>query len=143
MGISKIPGDHCFRVGVNTSEGVRKQAECCTNLRGFPALLLEVIDTVDPLVANEETTYVIEVTNQGTAPDKLVKVEAVFPAEISPVSAIGDTQCTVSGKRVTVVPYPQLNPKEKIKWQIRARAVQPGDSRLKVYLSSDLLKKPV
>ena len=141
--ISKLPGDHCFRVGVNTAEGVRKQAECCTNWRGFPALLLEVIDTVDPLVANEETTYVIEVTNQGTAPDKLVKVEAVFPAEISPVSASGDTQCTVSGKRVTVVPYPVLNPKEKIKWQIRAKAVQPGDSRLKVYLSSDLLKKPV
>lgn len=141
--ISLKPGKHCFKVGINTAEGIRKQAECCTLWKGFPALLLECIDTVDPLIANEETTYVIEVTNQGTAPDHDVKIEAVFPAEVSPVSANGSTACTVSGKRVTVIPYPVLQPKEKIKWQIRAKAVQPGDSRLKVYLTSELLKKPV
>lgn len=141
--ISKAPGKHCMTVSVNTAEGIRKQAECCTSWRGFPALLLEVIDTIDPLVANEETTYVIEVTNQGTAPDHNIRIDAVFPVEISPVAANGDTTGTVSGKKVSFAPYAQLNPKEKIKWQIRAKAQQPGDSRLKVYLSSELLKTPV
>jgi uncharacterized repeat protein (TIGR01451 family) len=141
--IAKERGKYCMTVAVNTAEGIRKQAECCTEWEGFPALLLEVIDTIDPLVANEETTYVIEVTNQGTAPDHNIRIDGVFPVEISPINASGDTAGTISGKKVSFAAYPILNPKEKIKWQIRAKAVQPGDSRLKIYLSSELLKTPV
>lgn len=140
---SKFSGHHCIMMMANSSEGASSQAECCVLWRGYPSLLLEVIDTVDPLTVGEETTYVIEVTNQGRGTQHYVKIVAVFPAEISPISAQGDTMCTINGKRVTVDQFPALSQKEKVQWKIRAKAVQPGDSRLKVYLTSGTLLKPV
>ena len=47
------------------------------------------------------------------------------------------------GKTVDTAPYPVLQPKQAIEWQIQAKAVQAGDSRLFVDLTSELLKKPV
>ena len=140
---SKNCGDQCISANVYSAEGANSQAECCTNWRGCWGLLLEVIDTSDPITVNEETTYVIQVVNQGNKTEYYARIEAVFPEEISPISAQGDTQCTISGKRVTVDSFPALRPKEKIQWKIRAKAVKPGDSRLKVYLSSAVLRKPV
>lgn len=142
--VSKYCGKQCLRAIIDCDQGAKAEAVCCTSWKGcFPSLLLEVIDTVDPLNVNEETTYVIEVTNQGIQTDYYLRIEAVFPDEISPISAQGDTPCTVSGKRVTVEPCPSLSPKEQIRWKIRAKAVQPGDSRLKVYMFSKVLQKPV
>ncbi|WP_372365362.1 hypothetical protein [Candidatus Uabimicrobium sp. HlEnr_7] len=140
---SRDCGKQCFTAIVSSNEGATAKSVSCTSWKCYPWLLLEVIDTIDPLTVNQETTYVIEVTNQGLRTDYYVKIEAVFPAEISPISAKGDTPCTVNGKRVTVEPYPILNVKQKIKWEIRAKAIQPGDSRLKVYMSSGALQKPV
>lgn len=141
--MSKFAGKHCMQVSAVSAEGINERVECCTLWKGFPALLLEVIDTEDPLLMNEETTYVIEVTNQGTALDRQVQIVAIFPAETNPVQAAGDTQGSIQGKRVVFAPYPVLEPKQKIKFTIRAKAVSKGDSRLTVEMSSELLTKPV
>ncbi|NUM35878.1 MAG: DUF11 domain-containing protein [Candidatus Brocadiae bacterium] len=141
--MSKFAGKHCMQVSAVSAEGINEKVECCTLWKGFPALLLEVIDTEDPLLMNEETTYVIEVTNQGTALDRQVQIVAIFPAETNPVQVAGDTQGSIQGKRVVFAPYPVLEPKQKIKFTIRARAASKGDSRLTVEMSSELLQKPV
>lgn len=143
VAISKFPGKHCVNLTITSAEGIKETATCCTNWRGFPALLLEVIDTVDPLLINEETDYVIEVTNQGTAPDHDVQIIVIFPNETNPIKAQGDTRGTISGKRVTFAKFPKLDPKAKIKYVIRAKAASQGDSRLRVEMTSELLKVPV
>lgn len=60
--ISKHNGKHCLQAKF-TSNQVEKQAEHCTTWRGFPALLVEVIDTVDPITIGEETTYEVAISN--------------------------------------------------------------------------------
>ncbi|HAR65472.1 MAG TPA: hypothetical protein DCR55_04585 [Lentisphaeria bacterium] len=140
---SRQAGTHCNNVNVTSTEGLTAESQACTDWKGHPALLLEVIDTVDPLLPGEQTTYLIKVTNQGTASDTNVSVAAAFPAQITPISAAGHTDAKVSGKNVTVTPYPELGPGQFIEWQIQAKADTAGDSRLKVKLSSSLLKTPV
>lgn len=140
---SRTPGTHCNKVDVSTAEGLAANAEACTEWKGHPALLLEVVDTDDPLLPGETTTYIIKVTNQGTASDTNVHVTANYPAQITPVSAQGHTDATVNGKQVTTVPYGELNPGQFVEWRIQAKADSQGDSRLKVQLRSDLLKTPV
>lgn len=140
---SRTPGNLCNNVSVSSAEGPAADSQACTEWKGHPALLLEVVDRVDPLLPGETTTYIINVTNQGTAPDTQIAVEANFPAEITPLSASGATEATVSGKKVTVVAYPVLQPGQRIEWQIEAKAVKAGDSRLKLGLTSKLLKTPV
>ena len=66
---TSIAGEHCNSVTVATPEGLTGESRACTVWRGYAGLLLEMIDTVDPIQVGEMTDYVITITNQGTADD--------------------------------------------------------------------------
>jgi len=83
------------------------------------------------------------VTNQGTSADRNIQVIARFPNNLEPVSATGASAGAVEGTNVTFEPYDELNPKESISYKIRAKGAVEGDARVKVFLTSDLLKKPL
>ena len=117
--------------------------ECSTCYIGHPGLLIEMIDTCDPMLVGEESTYRIRVTNQGTAADTNVHITAMFPEELEPTSACGTTEGQVSGQTVTFAPYPELIPGQSIQYTVEAKAKAKGDGRVKVELNSDLLKSPV
>ena len=106
-----------------------------------PWLLLECYEDIDPLSLNQETVYTVVVTNQGSAIDYNVKVKIIFPQEILPVSAYGDTECIVDSKYVQMLSYPVVLPKKQIKWCIKARAVKLGSGELRLFLTSKFFKK--
>ena len=142
---SDSPGNYCNEAAVQVDEGLTGESSACTEWKGYPALLLEVIDTVDPLQVDigEMTTYEIRVTNQGSADDKDISINVQFPAEISPINASGATSASVEGRKVKFVEYPVLAPKEAITFIIEAKAEKIGDARLQVQLQSESLKTPV
>jgi len=137
-------GTYCNQVSASSAEyGLSGSDDACTEWRGYPALLIEVIDTEDPLLEGEQTTYVIQITNQGTARDTNVGLEVQLPSQLSVVSASGDTQGTISGQNVSFAPYPVLGAKEVIEFRVIAEAVGEGDARLRAQMKSDLLATPV
>lgn len=136
-------GTRCNHVEVTSSEDLSDTAEACTLWKGYPALLLEVIDTEDPLLIGESTQYIIRITNQGSGDDTNVTIVAGYPREITPTAAGGATAGRVAGKVVWFSPYARLTPKEMIEFTIDAKAAVKGDSRLLVKMNSDLLKTPV
>ena len=139
---STVPGTHQNSATLCSPCGsINASAE--TLWRGMPAILLEVVDTDDPLQKDAETIYVIRVTNQGSEEDKNISIKAVFPKEIIPISVSGAMEGTVTGTKVELQPIPVLKPKEMIEMRIRAKGGEPGDGRVKVYLKSDLLATPV
>lgn len=117
--------------------------DACTEWRGHPALLMEVIDTEDPLLIGQETTYVIQITNQGTAPDHNVRLEATVPPELEIVRASGDTEGRIDGRQISFAPYEVLQAKEIIQYRVVARAVAEGDARFRAQMQSDLIRTPV
>ena len=102
-----------------------------------------MIDTDDPLLVGEETTYVIQITNQGTAPDRDVTLNVALPDNLEVVSASGATEGTISGRNVSFEPYPVLGAKQIIEFRVVAKAVAEGDARFKAQMNSELLKNPV
>ncbi|MFW5874021.1 MAG: DUF7507 domain-containing protein [Verrucomicrobiota bacterium] len=137
-------GTYCNEVSASSAAyGLSGDDEACTEWRGYPALLIEVIDTEDPLLVGEDTTYVIQITNQGTAPDTNVKLDVALPENLEVVSAAGATQGRISGRDVSFEAYPTLNAKEIIEFRVVAKAVAEGDARFKAEMESDLLKTPV
>ena len=137
-------GTYCNQVSAaSAAYGLSESDEACTEWAGYPALLLEVIDTEDPLLIGEETTYIIQVTNQGTATDTNVVLDVQLPAELKLLSAAGDTQGTITGNTVNFAAYPALQAKEIIQFRVVAQAVAEGDSRFKAQLNSDLLQTPL
>ena len=70
-----------------------------------------------------------------------MKIEIVFPKEMSAISVSGDTEFTINDKRIITVPYPILQPKQKIQWKVQAKAVYPGKARVKIYGTSEYVKR--
>jgi len=137
-------GTYCNQVNAASAEyGLSGSDEACTEWRGYPALLIEVIDTEDPLLEGEQTTYVIQITNQGTAQDTNVALNVALPSQLKVVSASGDTKGTISGNNVSFAAYPVLKAKEIIEFRVVAEAVAEGDARFKAEMKSDLLRTPV
>lgn len=137
-------GTYCNQVSaVSSAYSLSGSDDACTEWRGYPALLIEVIDTEDPLLVGEQTTYVIQITNQGTAQDTNVSLNVQLPKELKVVSAEGDTRGSISGNNVSFAPYPVLNAKQIIEFRVVAEAVSEGDARFKAQMNSDLLRSPV
>lgn len=128
-----------------TASCTQANAEASTVIRGIPAILLEVIDVNDPIEIGATETYIIEVTNQGSAEDTNIKITAIVPAEMDFVSAEGPggLAATTDGKTVSFAAYPQLAPKAKIQYKVNVKGNQEGDLRFKVILDSDVITSPV
>jgi uncharacterized repeat protein (TIGR01451 family) len=140
---SATPGSHCNAVAVRSAEGLSGNAQACTLWKGIAAMLLEMVDTVDPIQIGEATSYVVTITNQGTADDTNVKVVVKFPAGITPVSASGETAGRIEGSTVTFAAAARIAPKQALRWTINAKGAQAGDQRTTANYTSDLIKEPV
>ncbi|MCC7517660.1 MAG: DUF11 domain-containing protein [Verrucomicrobiae bacterium] len=140
---SMVSGNFPNNVSVVTREGLKEAARANTLWKGMAALLLQLSDDPDPIGVGETTTYNIRVTNQGTAESSNIKIVAKFDKEIDPVSASGATEASVSGKVVTFGTVARLAPKQAVSWTITGKGVQPGDHRVKVEMTSDILSAPV
>jgi uncharacterized repeat protein (TIGR01451 family) len=116
---------------------------CETEYRGIPAILLEVVDLVDPVEVGQETTYVIRVTNQGSADDTNVVVKCILPDEMAYVSATGATSARVDGQSVTFGTESVLNPQEVVEWRLTVRATGEGDVRFAVEMTSEQFQRPI
>tara|TARA_R110000782_G_scaffold57258_18_gene119753 strand:- start:50206 stop:51774 length:1569 start_codon:yes stop_codon:yes gene_type:complete len=116
---------------------------CSNDLKGIPAVLLEVVDIVDPVELGGQTTYLITVTNQGSAPDNNVRIEATLPEEASFVSASGATTSSASGRTITFAPLPSLGVGQQAVWRVVVKADAEGDVRFQLKMTSDNLTSPV
>ncbi len=116
---------------------------CETVFAGIPAILLEVIDVEDPIEVGDTETYVITATNQGSAPDTNIAMTITLESNWKYVSSTGATVGTISGNTLTFAPLKSLAAKQKAEWRVIVRAVSEGDTRFKVTMNTDELKRPV
>jgi uncharacterized repeat protein (TIGR01451 family) len=130
------------RIGTLTNT-VNAKAHCTedsavavTEITGIPALLLECVDVSDPIAVGDEETYVITVTNQGTAKATNLVIVCTVPAEAQFVSATGPTNDTVNGKVVTFGTLDELAPKDSATFRVTVVGIKAGDSRFMVTLDA-------
>lgn len=114
-----------------------------TTLTGVPAILMQMRDGPDPVSVNGQTTYTVEITNQGTAVGTNIKLSCTLEDPMDFVSAKGETKETVAGKVITFAPIGSLAPKAKATFNITVKANKAGDVRFKATITSDQLTRPV
>ena len=118
-------------------------ATCTTKVVGIPAVLLEVVDIEDPIEVGKNETYVVDVTNQGTAPDSNIRLTFKLEDSQDYVSGTGPTAVTANGRTITTAPLPTLAPKAKATYRITVKANKAGDVRFTTSLLTDQLSRPV
>lgn len=144
LATSPVAGSYTNSVTVTESEdGLSDSASATTLWKGYPALLIELVDTIDPLLIGDNTQYIITVTNQGSASDQNVALRVMFPEQIKPLSVSGATSGKIDGQIVTFAPVANLGAKQVVKYTIDAKSASTGDGRTKVEMTSNLLKNPV
>jgi len=92
----------------------------------------------------DDETYVITVTNQGSASDTNIRLVAMLEDGVQYVSSSGPTTGTAEGQKVTFEPLPTLAPKAAATWRVAVKGNKVGDTRFEVQMTSDQLgNKPV
>jgi len=118
-------------------------AEASTEIRGIPAILLETIDVEDPIEVGANETYVITITNQGSAVGTGIRLVCTLASQQSYVSATGPTEASAEQQTVSFSPLASLAPKAKATYRVVVKGVSAGDVRFRVSLTSDQIREPV
>jgi len=114
-----------------------------TSVSGIAAPHVEVDDMEDPVEIGSTTTYVVTVTNEGSAADGNIRIVCTLDDKLQYVSSAGATAGSIMGKTVSFAPLHGLEAKAKATWRVIVRGAQAGDVRFKVAMQSDGLAMPV
>ncbi|MGB8225869.1 MAG: hypothetical protein WCE45_03225 [Sedimentisphaerales bacterium] len=114
-----------------------------TQVKGVPAVLLEVIDLTDPVRIGNTTTYRIVVTNQGSAVGTGIAVKAILEPQMEYVSCTGATNGSYAGDTITFAPLSSLEASKRAIWEVTIKAKAAGDIRFKAIMKTDQLDRDV
>ncbi len=114
-----------------------------TVVSGIPALLLEVVDVDDPVRVGSQATYVIRVTNQGSANATNIRISCLLEDYVQYISSAGATASMREGDIVKFLPLANLAPQSKAAWRVVVTGIRPGDTLFKVTMVSEELTRPV
>ena len=117
--------------------------ETTIRVDAIPALLLEVAESIDPLVIGAETQYEVRILNRGSSAATHLQAFAAVPDGLAILDTGGPTKGEIEGQQVIFTPLPKLAPGSEAVYQIQVRAARPGDWRLRVQLFSDQLRIPL
>ena len=138
-----IGGDMNVRATAKADCAPAVTAAARTTVQTIAAIAMEVADRDDPVRVGEATVYRVTVRNQGSGPDRNVKVVATLPSQLAYVQSSGPTPGAVDGQRVTFDPLPRLDPGQSVTWTVEVRAENAGDVRFRVDLTSETLTESV
>src|SRR5690606_14973337 len=102
---------------------VEAQQQATTmSLRGIPAVLIEVVDKVDPVPVGENTVYEISVKNQGTERDTNIQLTATLPESMEFVRGDGETNVSAEGQTINFGQLQEIAPGDVVSWTIQIKA---------------------
>lgn len=112
-------------------------------LDGISALQLEVDDMSDPVLVGDLITYLVSVSNEGSAPGRDIHVVVTLDKGMQMVRPQGPTAGELDGQRILFEPLESLAPGETATWKVVVRSSQVGDLRLDASMTSARLTRPV
>ncbi len=125
------------------ARGLVAENELTTRVEGISELLLDVLNSENPIEVGVETIYEVHVTNAGSKTETDIKVVATIPDKMEFKSAQGAVQFRQDGKTIIFEPIDKLAPRADTTLKITCKAQEPGTVRLKVQVTSTDLPEPV
>lgn len=141
--LATATGDFTHKVLASAARGIKAEKEHVTKVEGVSALLMELVDTDDPIEVKTETTYEIRITNTGSKLETDVKLACTIPAQMKLKSAIGPVKYDMVGNEVVFETIPKLGPRADASFKITVVGTVKGDARFKATLMSGGLTQPV
>ena len=137
------PGEFSHKASAVGARGLHAESELTTRVEGLSALMLEMVDTEDPIEVSSDTAYEVRITNTGSKVETDIKLEATVPDKMEFKSATGPVRFHEEGKKVVFEPIEKLAPKADAIFHINVKAVEAGTVRFKIQMTSTNLVEPV
>jgi uncharacterized repeat protein (TIGR01451 family) len=118
-------------------------AAAVTEFKGVPGVLLEVVDSNDPVRVGTHVIYTITVLNQGSTPQTRVRVKARLDRGMELLSGDGPTAVAGRVGSVEAAELERLEPGARAVWTLTVRSAQAGPARLQVTLNTNELPSAV
>jgi uncharacterized repeat protein (TIGR01451 family) len=136
-------GEHKHKAMASGARNLRAEAELMTRVEGLSALLLEMVDTEDPIEVGGDTAYEVRVTNTGTKTETDIRLIATVPDKMEFKDAKGPVRYRTEGKTIVFEPLEKLAPRADAILRINVKAMEPGTVRFKIQMTSTNLQEPV
>jgi uncharacterized repeat protein (TIGR01451 family) len=137
------PGDHKHKATAVGARGLRAESELMTKVEGLAALLVEMVDTEDPIEVGGDTAYEVRITNTGSKTETDIKLVATVPDKMQFKNAQGPVRFTEEGKTIIFEPIDKLAPRSDAVFRINVKALEAGTVRFKIQVTSANLTDPV
>jgi uncharacterized repeat protein (TIGR01451 family) len=140
---TRLGGDYMHQATATADHGLEAKAAGSVRTEGVAALTVSVVDLENLVEVNAATTYEIRVVNQGSGTCSNVRIAAIVPDGLVPMTADGPSVNRVQGQQVVFEPVPQLAAQGELVYRVKVKGRTPGDWRFKVQLTSDQLPHSV
>lgn len=137
------PGDHEHKASAVGARGLRADSKLMTKVEGLAALLVEMVDTEDPIEAGGDTGFEVRVTNTGSKAEGDIKLVATVPDKMQFKNAQGPVKYQQEGNRIVFEPIEKLAPRADAIFRINVKAMESGIARFKIQVSSASMTDPV
>jgi uncharacterized repeat protein (TIGR01451 family) len=136
-------GNHTHKATAVGARGLRAESELTTKVEGVAAMLVELVDTEDPIEVNGETSYEVRITNTGSKTETDIKLVATIPDEMQFKNANGPVRYREEGKVIVFEPIERLAPRADAIFKINVKTLKAASVRFKIQVSSANLTEPV
>jgi uncharacterized repeat protein (TIGR01451 family) len=137
------PGEFHHKASAQAARGLKTDIELLTRVEGLSAILLEVVDTEDPIEVGGDTAYEIRITNTGSKTETDIKLVCTIPDKMEYKNSQGPAKCHTEGRVLVFDPIPKLAPRADAIFRVNVKALQAGDVRFKAQITSTNLVEPV
>jgi uncharacterized repeat protein (TIGR01451 family) len=126
-----------------SARGLKATGELLTRVEGLSALMVEMVDTDDPIEVNSDTSYEVRITNTGSKVETDIKLVATIPDKMEFKTAQGVVPFHTEGKTVVFDAIERLAPKADAIVRINVKALEAGTAYFKIQVTSANVIEPV
>ena len=100
-------------------------------------VFIDIDDVLDPIEIGSETSYRVQVVNQGTKVATNVKLQVDFPNGLKPTKVDGPLPNQIRGQQVVFSPIESLKPGARLSFVVSGQGMAAGDHRVVLKMDTD------
>ena len=100
-------------------------------------VFIDIDDVLDPIEIGSETSYRVQVVNQGTKVATNVKLQVDFPNGIKPTTVDGPLANQIRGQQIVFSPIESLKPGARLSFVVSGQGKAAGDHRVVLKMNTD------
>lgn len=127
-------GDQPIAVNAMLESGSSQTAEFVTRVEGIADVVVEVIDSQDPVELGGETVYEVRVSNRGSQPAHQVQAAARLSSGCEALDTQGPTRGKIERAQVVFEPIADLEPGATETYQVRVACSQVGQFGFRAFV---------